>query len=47
MKSWKAHKELCKMLTEVRKEETAREDEIKAMNKEKATAAQKKKTPLI
>lgn len=39
LKSWKAHKEVCKMLTEVRKEENEREDEIKAMNKEKAAAA--------
>ena len=47
LKDWKAHKEMCKMLTEVRKDEDKREDEIKEMNKEKATAAQKQKKPLI
>jgi len=47
LKAWKAHKDVCKMLTEVRAEEDARETEIKAMNKEKAAAAQKKKGPLI
>lgn len=50
LKDWKAHKEMCKMLTEVRKDEDKREDEIKAMNKEKAATAQKtkkKKGPLI
>jgi len=47
LKQWKAHKDVCKMLTEVRAEEDARDQEIKAMNKEKALAAQKKKAPLI
>merc|ERR1712226_920952 len=36
LKQWKSHKDVCKMLTEVRAEEGARDKEIKAMNKEKA-----------
>lgn len=45
LKQWKQHKEMCGVLTEIKVEETKREQEVKAMNKEKAEMIPKR--PMI